>query len=183
MECQLSDMNPVACVVRCHAQPGVQAQCQALLQELLEAARHCPDCVFASLIPPATPADPWQLVLRFAAPADLARWNASAERAQWLERMQKAAPGAVEFHPLEGLQIWSAPPVPVVMPPKWKLTVVSWMGIFPLVTVSLGVTGPLLQSWPFLARILVVTVLVVSLMSYVVMPRLVVWMGWWLRRS
>ncbi|MNY48307.1 hypothetical protein D3C86_1836320 [compost metagenome] len=49
-------------------------------------------------------------------------------------------------------------------------------------SVSLGVLNPLLQSWPFLARIFVVTVLVVSLMSYVVMPRLVVWMGWWLRK-
>lgn len=178
-------MNSVASVLRCHAQPGSAAQCQALLQELLEASRQFSGCVFVSLISPATADEPHQLVQRFAMPTDLARWLGSPEWAQWRERLERIAPGAVDVAALGGLQTWSAPPLPapVMVPPKWKLTVVSWLGIFPLVAVSLGGLGPLLQSWPFLARIFVVTVLVVSLMSYVVMPRLVVWMGWWLRRK
>jgi len=179
----LSESNPVACVLRCHVQPGAQQDCLALLHELLEASDQIPGCVFASLVPPATAADPYQLVQRFATPDDLAQWNASPAHAAWRERLARAAPGAAHFHPIAGLRTWAAPLVPVVMPPKWKLTVVSWMGIFPLVTLCLGLIAPLLQTWPFIARIFVVTVLVVSLMSYVVMPRLVVWMAWWLRRK
>lgn len=183
MECKLNEVNPVARILQCHARPGLGPQCQALLQGLFEASRQFPGCVSASLIPPATAQEAHQLVQRFAAPADLARWQASPEWAQWRERLEPVAQ-VLDRAPLEGLQTWSAPPLPapVMVPPKWKLTVVSWLGIFPLVSVSLGVLGPLLQSWPFLARIFVVTVLVVSLMSYVVMPRLVAWMAWWLRR-
>jgi len=184
MECKLSEMNSVACVLRCHAAPGNAAPCEALLQDLLEAGRQFSGCVFVSLIPPATPQEPYQLVQGFATPADLQRWQTAPEHAQWRERLERVACGAASSLPLHGLQTWSAPPLPapIMVPPKWKLTVVSWLGIFPLVAVSLGLLGPLLQSWPYLARIFVVTVLVVSLMSYVVMPRLVVWMGWWLRR-
>lgn len=157
-----------------------------MLQGLFEAAKAFSGCVSASLIPPAADHQPHQLLLRFAAPADLARWQASPEWAQRRARLEPLAEG-LDSGPIAGLQTWSAAPLalpaPVMVPPKWKLTVVSWLGIFPLVSVSLGVLGPLLQSWPFLARIFVVTVLVVSLMSYVVMPRLVAWMAWWLRRN
>lgn len=176
----MTQYHCVARILRCHAKPGREQQCLALLQELFEASKQFTGCVSASLIPPAGAQDPHQLVQRFATPQDLARWQESPGPAQWRERLQQVA-DVVDTSPVDGLQTWSAPPVPVVVPPKWKLTVVSWMGIFPLVAVSLGLLTPLLQSWPFLARILVVTVLVVSLMSYVVMPRLVVWMGWWLR--
>lgn len=174
-------MNPAAPrahLLRCHARPGREPECRALLQGLLEASGQIPGCTCASLIPPAAAHEPCQLVQHFAAPQDLARWQASPRYAQWHHALEQVA-GGLDAHPLDGLQTWSAPPV--MVPPRWKLTVVSWMGIFPLVAISLGLLTPLLQSWPFLARILVVTVLVVSLMSYVVMPRLVVWMGWWLR--
>lgn len=176
----MNQKHAEAHLLRCHARPGREQECLALLQGLLGACSQIPGCVLASLIPPAAPQEPHQLVQHFATPQDLARWQESPRYAQWREQLEPVA-GVIDSHPLEGLQTWSAPPVPVRVPPKWKLTVVSWMGIFPLVAVSLGLLTPLLQSWPFLARILVVTVLVVSLMSYVVMPRLVAWMGWWLR--
>lgn len=178
----MNQVDTVARILHCHAKPGCAPQCQALLQELLGVSSQLPGCVFASLVPPASPHDPHQLVQRFAAAADLARARAAPEWAQWRARLEQVA-AVRDCGPVEGLQTWSAPPVPVMVPPKWKLTVVSWLGIFPLVSLSLGVLGPLLQSWPFLARIFVVTVLVVSLMSYVVMPRLVAWMAWWLRRK
>ncbi|MCD2513390.1 antibiotic biosynthesis monooxygenase [Comamonas endophytica] len=174
------EKTPVARILRCHAKPGRAEDCMALLEGLLQGSRQIPGCVFASLIPPAAEREPHQFVQRFATLQDLARWQESAGHAQWRERLEQMAE-VVDAGPIEGLQVWTAPPVPVAVPPKWKLTVVSWMGIFPLVAVSLGLLTPLLQSWPFLARILLVTVLVVSLMSYVVMPRLVRWMGWWLR--
>ena len=60
------------------------------------------------------------------------------------------------------------------------MTFVSWMGIFPTVSLLLWLVSPLLASWPFLLRTAVFTSLVALAMSYLVMPRLSRWMSWWL---
>ena len=61
------------------------------------------------------------------------------------------------------------------------MTVVSWLGIFPTAAACLAGVGPVLKSWPYLFRMALVTAMVAFLMAYVVMPRLSVWMQWWLK--
>lgn len=62
------------------------------------------------------------------------------------------------------------------------MTVVTWLGIYPIVAFCLWFIAPLLASVPFLLRTAVITAIVVILMSYVVMPRLARWMGGWMRK-
>jgi antibiotic biosynthesis monooxygenase (ABM) superfamily enzyme len=53
------------------------------------------------------------------------------------------------------------------------MTVVSWLGIFPLVVLYAAVLGPILPAgMPAVVRYLVVTASVVPTMSYVLAPRL-----------
>ena len=51
--------------------------------------------------------------------------------------------------------------------------IVTWLGVFPIVTIIFSVFGHWLNLLPTLVRTLVFTALMVTLMSYVLMPRLV----------
>lgn len=177
--------DPVSRVVRRKAKRGCEQAYEDLVRGMLQASSHFPGYVSAAVIPPHTGTGhrQYQIVQRFATRDDLDRWDRSSERELWHERLLAVVDGGADYCPVSGLEVWFAPkvngPEP---PPRWKMTTVSWLGIFPTVAVCLGVLEPLLKSWPFLLKIAVITAVVATLMSYVIMPRLSVWMSWWLKR-
>jgi antibiotic biosynthesis monooxygenase (ABM) superfamily enzyme len=65
-------------------------------------------------------------------------------------------------------------------PPRYKIALLTWAGVFTLLTAANVVFGPLLALLPLPARTLLLTGLVVGLMTYIVMPRLTRWCAGWL---
>lgn len=171
-------------VVRRRAKPGCGPAYEALVRAMFEDARRFPGYLAAELIPPESPAGEYQIIQRFATEADLERWNGSPERMAWHARLAQVAEGDPEYRLLHGLDAWfGVAAVPVARPPaRWRMTVVSWLGIFPTVALLLTFVAPLLAPLPSLPRIAVLTAMVAVLMSYVIMPRLTRLMGWWLRK-
>ena len=176
--------EPVFRIVRRRAKPGCARAYEELIRAMFEDASRFPGYQSAELIPPEHPGGEYQMVQRFATAADLERWNRSPQRAQWLERLRPVAAGDPDYRLLTGLDAWFAPTVVAANapPPRWRMAVVSWLGIFPTVALLLHFVAPLLASLPFLARTAAITAMVAVLMAYVVMPRLTRWMAWWLRR-
>ncbi|NMG74165.1 antibiotic biosynthesis monooxygenase [Aromatoleum diolicum] len=177
---------PVSRVVRRKAKLGHEKAYEALLKSMVEASSHFPGYLSATVIPPHTHADQgeYQIVQRFATPEDLARWDESDERAMWHERIRPVAESAPAYRLVPGLKVWFSSQLPhaTTAPPRWKMTTVNWLGIFPTVAICLGLISPFLATWPFLARTALITAMVAALMSYAIMPRLSRWMGWWLKR-
>jgi hypothetical protein len=176
--------TPVFRVVRRRAKPGCEQAYEALIRGMFDEASRFPGYLSAELIPPESPQGEYQIIQRFATAQDLERWNESVQRAAWHKRLRPVAEGDPEYRLLTGLDAWFAPtPIPAASPPKrWRMTVVSWMGIFPTVTLLLWFVAPLFASLPFLLRTALITAMVAVIMSYVVMPRLTRWMAWWLRK-
>ena len=175
---------PVFRLVRRRVKPGCVPAYEALVRAMFEEARRFPGYSSSELIPPETPGGEYQIIQRFATAADLERWNASDERLSWMDKLAPVAEGEPEYRLLHGLDAWFAPAVvSVAKPPaRWRLTLVSWLGIFPTVAFLLTFMAPFLDFLPALLRIAVITVLVAVLMAYVIMPRLTRWFGPWLRR-
>lgn len=152
---------------------------------MLEASSRFPGYHSATVISPHSALDhgEYRVVQRFATQADLEHWDNSAERAAWHERIRPIADDDAGYHPVEELEVWfpSGTAAHAGSPAKWKMTVVSWLGIFPTAAACLAGVGPVLKSWPYLFRMALVTAMVAFLMAYVVMPRLSVWMQWWLK--
>ncbi|ALV40963.1 hypothetical protein AU252_07160 [Pseudarthrobacter sulfonivorans] len=70
------------------------------------------------------------------------------------------------------------PPVPSIH----VRAVITWLAIFPLVTVGMMVVAPLTEGWHLVLRALVLTLVVVPVAVYVVLPRLFAGYGALLRR-
>ncbi|KAF2411935.1 hypothetical protein B1729_17680 [Microbacterium sp. B35-04] len=63
-------------------------------------------------------------------------------------------------------------PTPVAPPSVHVRAVVTWLAIFPLVSIGMLLLGPVSDSWHPILRALVLTAVVVPLAVYVVVPRL-----------
>ncbi len=57
-------------------------------------------------------------------------------------------------------------------PSRHRMAALSWLGIWPLVSLALWGLAPGLAGLPFLARTALTSAVVVVLMTYLVMPRL-----------
>ncbi|WP_159945033.1 MULTISPECIES: hypothetical protein [unclassified Nocardiopsis] len=57
-------------------------------------------------------------------------------------------------------------------PPRYKQAVVSWLGVYPLITLLLWLLGPVVSDLPLPLVTLVLTLVLVSLQTYAVIPLL-----------
>lgn len=137
----------------------------------------------ASLFRPANPNDPeYRIVFKFDNREHLELWQTSPERQRLLEAFEPLleAPSRVEV--VGGIVPWFTLPGqnPVQPPPKYKMTVVSWLALYPTVTMIFWLFGKPLEVMPLPLRTLLVTAVVMVIMSYVLMPRFTRWFAPWL---
>lgn len=164
-------------IARRRAVPGHEAAYESLVREMFERMRGHRGFLGADLIPPDPAGGDYQVVVNFADEDALAAWDASADRADVHARMREHAVGEPEHRRLSGLEAWFAPAVvPASMhPPRHRMALVTWVGIWPTASLVLWLVAPWLRDdlgMPFLLVTLVNTALITLLMTYVVMPRL-----------
>jgi antibiotic biosynthesis monooxygenase (ABM) superfamily enzyme len=57
-------------------------------------------------------------------------------------------------------------------PPRYKLALITWLGAYGVITLILAVLGPAMEGWPLAARTLLISGLMVSALTWVVVPPL-----------
>jgi phosphohistidine phosphatase SixA len=61
---------------------------------------------------------------------------------------------------------------PATAPPRYKLALVTWAGAYAVITAILAVLGPAMAPWPLPLRTLLLSVLMVTALTWVVTPSL-----------
>ena len=176
---------PVTRIARRRALPGREKEYEATIREMFAAMHPMSGFLGADLIPPERPGDDYQVVVRFACEAALQLWDESAERRRFHARLTGLTETEPAYRTLTGLEAWFTPPVvpPSLHPPRGRMTIVTWLGIFPTVSLYLWLVGPLLADLPYLLRTAILTGLVVPTMTYLLMPRLTRLLKGWLNPS
>lgn len=161
---------------------GHEADFERITAQIMAAAASFPGYLGAQLVHPGD--DPgvhdilYHVVLAFDTQAHLEAWQASAERAAGLAASAPFVEGSSTMRPVSGLGLWFRAPAvggdsPLVSPPpKWKVAVVTWLGICPTVYLMFLLFGHLVAPWPLFPRIFFLTLLVVPLMTWLVAPQL-----------
>lgn len=123
---------------------------------------------------PGTQDDEHKVMLRFASAQELEEWQQSPQRQEWMESVKPLEATPPRAHILTGLETWFTLPEQEGLkpPPAHKMGLVTWLGIFPLVAISNWVILPHLHTLPLVAQAAISTAITVSMMTYVVMPRL-----------
>ena len=167
--------GPVSVVVTRRIKPGCERAYEELVKGIHEAIKGFDGYLGSHILRPSSPDHPeYRIIFRFDTTKHLRTWEVSAERREWLERMSGLLVGTPVYQALSGLETWFTLPGggPIVPPPRYKMMLVTWLAVFPLLTAFNYAFQPVFQGMPIWLRVLVGTALVIPLMTYVVMPRM-----------
>jgi antibiotic biosynthesis monooxygenase (ABM) superfamily enzyme len=179
----VSDDGPVTTEVTRRIKPGHEAAYEAFLEGISAAAGRSPGFLGVEVFrPPSAGAGDYRIVYRFDSRAHLQRWLDSPEHLAWLERAEPHAAGPTQERFLTGLESWFTLPAQpgAAPPPPYKMAVLTWVTIFPLITAIVIATAPLIGSLHVVARLAITTAITVPLMTWVVMPRVTRLLRGWL---
>ena len=131
---------------------------------------------------PSSSADEYRTVYRFDTAEHLRAWLDSDEHAAWLERAEPHVVGPMRTSFVTGLETWfTLPGRPgTAPPPPYKMALLTWITIFPLITAIVVVIGPLIDTLPLALRLAITTAIAVPLMTWVVLPQVTRLLRGWL---
>jgi antibiotic biosynthesis monooxygenase (ABM) superfamily enzyme len=174
--------GPVTTTITRRVKPGHEAAYEEFLEGMIAAASRFPGHLGVEVFRPDAPGGEYRIVYRFDSAEHLRRWLASDERAAWLERAEPHAIGPIRTRYLTGLESWftlparpGAPP-----PPPYKMALLTWITITPLITGVVLALEPLLEEFALVPRLAITTAVTVPLMTWVVMPRVTLLLRRWL---
>lgn len=173
---------PVTAVAARRVKRGREREFEEWVSGILTAAHKFPGYLGSNIVRPGDPDDDeYQIVFRFDHASNLKRWECSQERKEWLKKVDPLIKEE-RVKTLTGLETWftlpSRPGDPA--PPRYKMAVVTWLAVFPTVLVIFSLFSPVLNMMPTVLRTLVFTLVMVSLMTYVIMPRMTRLFSFWL---
>jgi uncharacterized protein len=174
---------PVTVDVMQQVKPGFEEAFELVLGDLLKAAQDFEGYLGSSVFRPTDHSHPeYRIVFKFDHMSNLHRWETSLIRQRLLERTQKFTIGSRKLQRITGLETWFTLPSQgaIVPPPRYKMLTVTFLTIFPLVNLLNFLLQPFLRSLPPLLRSLIVTLVMLSLTTYVVMPRMTKLFAAWL---
>lgn len=76
----------------------------------------------------------------------------------------------------------TTPPPARLTPRRWKTAILTWMGVYPLITFLIWALKPLLDALPIPLQTLVLSGLLVPMLVFAVLPLLSRWLRPWLAR-
>lgn len=179
--------SPVTVMVSRRIKPGQEARYLALMQQMVSAAQGFDGHLGAQILPAEASDDGeagWCHVLfAFDGAAHLQAWQDSPARALGLAALEPLTLGEAQSRQVIGLAHWfTTPGASSSPPPRWKVAMVTWLGIFPTVLALFLTVVPFMADWHLVPRTLVVTGLVVLIMTWGVAPQLTRWLRPWLHR-
>ena len=119
----------------------------------------------------------YHLARRFRDREALDAWLASPECAALHEALEEVADRVGTPERLSGLEPWFAA---VARPPRWKMWLASFVGAYPLVVLFQWLVASRVEGLPLLVRSAVLPLVLLSLMTYVMMPVVTRMLAGWL---
>jgi uncharacterized protein len=159
----------VKIVLERRVRPGAHEAFQHWLKQLMAHAATSPELQGSSVL---SSQDDHFILLRFADRSALDRWQSQPATQALLAAGSEHSIAGERPQVRSGLETWfTLPdrPQPQGPPPKWKMALVTWCCLLPMVGI---LTQIIPRTVPFLASLAVSTAIPVSMLTWVLMPRL-----------
>lgn len=177
-----SEDPPVTAMASRRVKRGREQEFEEWVAGIISEARKAPGYLGSQVLRPSDPDDEYRIVFRFDHASNLHAWESSEERRRWLDKSRPLLREEEKVHVLTGLETWFTLPSKAgePAPPRYKMAVVTWLAVFPVVMVIFTLFGRWLNMLPTPLRTLVFTLVMVTLMTYVIMPRMTRLFSFWL---
>ncbi len=173
---------PIHVAITRRVRPGCEAEFQRALRDFFQTSFDHGGVLGATMVvpPPGSDSREFGILRTFADERERDDFYASPIFKLWEARCAPLTESnSWTYRPLHGLEAWFRSPHQP--PPRWKMAVATFLGVFP-VAMFLGATlGPWIKDWPFVARNAVFNAAVVTVLSWVVMPGVTRLLRGWLQ--
>jgi len=162
---------PIHVAITRRVKPGREADFQQALREFFQTSFDHGGVLGATMIvpPPGSDSREFGILRTFANEMERDDFYASPAFKAWERKCEPLTESnSWSTRPLHGLEAWFRSPHNP--PPKWKMAVTTFLGVFPLAMILNLTLGPAIREWPFVLRNAVFNASVVALLSWVVMP-------------
>ena len=160
--------EPVTLMVARRVRDGRYQDLLAWLHEGEQLAADFPGYLGSGVLAPPPGDDEFQIVFRFADEQTLDTWEHSASRRAWLQRGGELF-GQPHEQRARGIDAWFGG-VDSPTPPRWKQSVAIWLAFFPVSLLFNLLFGGALSELSLVMRILVSTLALTPLMTYLFIP-------------
>jgi antibiotic biosynthesis monooxygenase (ABM) superfamily enzyme len=184
------DNGPVTVIVTRKAKKERTKEFEEWMDGIVHEAMKFEGHMGVNIIRPSDPsANPeYVIIFRFNSYDNLAKWENSEIRNQWLKKSRGLTEGKPLVEKQTGLEFWFTPRSgkdsgTTAPPPRYKMAIVTGGIIFILLNTLLPLIRQLTIDLPLLLSTLVAIVIMVPLMTYVVMPSVTRLLRPWLSRK
>ncbi|MEA5564367.1 antibiotic biosynthesis monooxygenase [Anabaena sp. UHCC 0399] len=176
------DDQIITVVISQVVKPGCEAAYEAWLKDITTVARTYVGHLGTNIIRPQAGVRPeYVIIFRFDGYENLKTWMTSRDREYWLTQSATLIESDPEVQHISGLEAWfSLPGKPLKTPPRYKTALLTWGSVYVLINVLNTFITPLLRGLPPFIISLIITITMVLLLTYVVMPRISRLLSFWL---
>jgi len=173
---------PIHIAITRRVRPGCEAEFQQALREFLQSSFTHGGVQGASMLvpPPGSDSREFGILRTFANETERDTFYESPMFKAWEERARTLTEGEPVYRQLHGLEAWFRSPH---SPPRWKMAVATFLGVFPVAMILNLTLGPLIRSWHFILSNAVFNACVVTLLTWIVMPVITRVLHGWLHRQ
>ena len=164
--------QPVKIVIERRARPGAEDALRAWAERFVAEASRSPGHEGGSVLS-APGSRSHVILLRFASATSMNEWQGSPAYEALIRAADEVSVPGEASQVRSGLETWfTLPdmPAPTKPPPKWKMALVTWVTLLPMVIALAYVLAPL--RLPFLVQASLSTAIPVAMLTWVIMPRL-----------
>lgn len=169
--------QPVTILITRSPRQSSQREFEQALSDTINAALEFPGHLGVTVLKPQRgDNNDYRIIVKFASDADYQRWCRSNEATHWFKILNRLEEKPPNLETMTGIETWfavnSSVSRPMIPPPRYKMAIVTWIAIFILIVIINLLFGGFLASLPMLLRSFLLTVSLVILMTYVVMPQM-----------
>jgi len=191
---QTNDVGPVTVIVTRKAKAGKTKEFEEWMDGIIHEAMKFEGHMGVNIMRPPNSSDPeYVIIFRFNTYENLAKWEKSEIRKEWLKRSTEVTEGEPIVEKQSGLEFWFTPrsstgsdgnKAPIATPPpRYKMAMVLTGIIFVLVSTLLPQIRQATVGLPILLSTLTGVAIMVLLMTYVIMPSVTRLLRPWLSKK
>jgi len=170
---------PIHIAITRSVRPGCEAAFQQELREFFQASFAHHSVLGATMILPPPGSREFGVIRTFTDQKARDEFYASELFKTWELKVKPLAEGDWTQRSLCGLEAWfRSPGAP---PPRWKMALVTLVGVYPISLLIGFFLAPKLRHLPLALYLLIASALMVVSLTWIVMPQLARWFKPWLK--
>src|SRR5438128_816321 len=144
--------NPVTIIITRTVRPGSEAAFEAAVKAWIPQALAFPGHLGVHMLRPTGDGREYGAVVKFRSKGDWEAFQHSAEYLHFLAEIQPYLEATPRVETVSGLESWFTPLGSRVMkvPPRWKMAVVTWVGVCLMVYTVTRLLTPIIATWPWI---------------------------------